>query len=110
MITSLPDAYGRGRIIGYYRRGALYGVDRLIAEKKKKKAKLAEATFDTEQIRQDEKIYQQISFMDYRKKTAAMYGFDIRQPSMPVRPSSGRDLPIWAPSRSITVPSCCWAA
>ena len=81
VITGLPDAYGRGRIIGDYRRVALYGVDRLIAEKKKDKDKLAEAVFDTEQIRQDEELFQQIAFLGYLKDMAAMYGFDISQPA-----------------------------
>ena len=85
VITGLPDAYGRGRIIGDYRRVALYGVDRLIAEKKKDKGKLAEAVFDTEQIRLDEELFQQITFLGYLKDMAAMYGFDISQPAKDAR-------------------------
>ncbi|MBQ9943697.1 MAG: formate C-acetyltransferase [Clostridia bacterium] len=85
VITGLPDAYGRGRIIGDYRRVALYGVDKLIAEKKKDKAKLAEAVFDTEQIRLDEELFQQITFLGYLKDMAAMYGFDISQPAKDAR-------------------------
>ncbi len=81
VITGLPDAYGRGRIIGDYRRVALYGVDRLIEEKKKDKAALGEVCFDTEQIRLDEELYQQIAFLGYMKEMAAMYGFDISQPA-----------------------------
>ena len=81
VITGLPDAYGRGRIIGDYRRVALYGVDRLIEEKKKDKAKLGEVSFDTEQIRLDEELYQQIAFLGYMKEMAAMYGCDISQPA-----------------------------
>ena len=85
VITGLPDAYGRGRIIGDYRRVALYGVDKLIAEKKKDKAKLAEAVFDAEQIRLDEELFQQITFLGYLKDMAAMYGFDISQPAKDAR-------------------------
>jgi len=81
VITGLPDAYGRGRIIGDYRRVALYGVDRLIAEKKQDKTRLADAAFDTEQIRLDEELYQQIAFLGYMKEMAAMYGYDISQPA-----------------------------
>ena len=85
VITGLPDAYGRGRIIGDYRRVALYGVDRLIEEKKKDKAKLAAGAFDTDQIRLDEELFQQIAFLGYMKEMAAMYGFDISQPAANAR-------------------------
>ena len=81
VITGLPDAYGRGRIIGDYRRVALYGVDRLIEEKKKDKKKLAEGAFATEQIRQSEEIHQQIVFLGFLKEMALMYGYDISQPA-----------------------------
>ena len=81
VITGLPDAYGRGRIIGDYRRVALYGIDRLIEEKKKDKANLANGTFDTENIRLDEELYKQITFLGYMKEMAAMYGFDISRPA-----------------------------
>ena len=85
VITGLPDAYGRGRIIGDYRRVALYGVDRLIEEKKKDKEKLADAVFDAEQIRLDEELFQQITFLGYLKDMAAMYGFDISEPAKDAR-------------------------
>ena len=85
VITGLPDAYGRGRIIGDYRRVALYGVDRLIAEKKKDKAQLGKIAFDTEEIRLDEELYQQIAFLGYLKEMAAMYGCDISQPAANAR-------------------------
>ncbi len=81
VITGLPDAYGRGRIIGDYRRVALYGVDRLIDEKKKDKAALAKSNFDTEQVRLDEELFQQINFLGFLKQMAAMYGFDISEPA-----------------------------
>ena len=81
IITGLPDAYGRGRIIGDYRRVALYGVDKLIEEKKKDKAALARETFDTERIRLDEELFQQIAFLGYMKEMAASYGFDISAPA-----------------------------
>ena len=85
VITGLPDAYGRGRIIGDYRRVALYGVDKLIAEKKKDKSALANSTFDTEHIRLDEELFRQISFLGYLKEMAAMYGFDISEPAKNAR-------------------------
>lgn len=85
VITGLPDAYGRGRIIGDYRRVALYGVDRLIKEKKADKAALSEKPFNTENIRQDEELYQQIAFLGYMKEMAAMYGFDISEPASNAR-------------------------
>ena len=85
VITGLPDAYGRGRIIGDYRRVALYGVDRLIEEKKKDKNALAADTFLTDEVRLDEELYQQIAFLGYMKEMAAMYGFDISQPAANAR-------------------------
>ena len=85
VITGLPDAYGRGRIIGDYRRVALYGVDKLIAEKKKDKAELADGTFATETIRLDEELFRQIAFLGYLKEMAAMYGFDISEPARNAR-------------------------
>ena len=85
VITGLPDAYGRGRIIGDYRRVALYGVDRLIAEKQKDKAALAQNNFNTDEIRQDEELFQQIAFLGYLKEMAAMYGFDISAPAQNAR-------------------------
>ena len=85
VITGLPDAYGRGRIIGDYRRVALYGVDRLIEEKKKDKAELANKTFNTETIRLDEELFRQISFLGYMKEMAQMYGYDISEPAKNTR-------------------------
>ena len=85
VITGLPDAYGRGRIIGDYRRVALYGVDRLIEEKKKDKAKLSEGAFDSVAIRLDEELYRQILFLGFLKEMAAMYGFDISEPAKNAR-------------------------
>ena len=81
VITGLPDAYGRGRIIGDYRRVALYGVDRLIEEKQKDKANLANENFDVERIRLDEELFQQITFLGYLKEMAALYGYDISGPA-----------------------------
>ena len=81
VITGLPDAYGRGRIIGDYRRVALYGIDRLIEEKKKDKNALAEAGFDAMQIKLNEELFQQITFLGKLKEMAKMYGFDISEPA-----------------------------
>ncbi len=81
VITGLPDAYGRGRIIGDYRRVALYGVDRLIEEKKKDKAALSDGIFDAAQTRLDEELHKQITFLGYLKEMAQMYGFDISKPA-----------------------------
>ena len=85
VITGLPDAYGRGRIIGDYRRVALYGVDRLIEEKKKDKAARSTGNFKTEDIRAFEELYQQITFLGYLKEMAAMYGYDISGPASNAR-------------------------
>ena len=81
VITGLPDAYGRGRIIGDYRRVALYGVDRLIEEKKKDKEKLESADFNEENTRLSQELYRQIAFLGYMKEMAGMYGFDISEPA-----------------------------
>ncbi len=81
VITGLPDAYGRGRIIGDYRRVALYGVDKLIEEKKRDKAQLSTGTLNTEQIRLYEELFQQITFLGFLKEMAASYGCDISQPA-----------------------------
>ena len=85
VITGLPDAYGRGRIIGDYRRVALYGIDKLIEEKKKDKAALAGAVFDTETIKLSEEVYKQITFLGYLKDMAALYGYDISAPAKNAR-------------------------
>ena len=85
VITGLPDAYGRGRIIGDYRRVALYGVDKLIEEKKKDKANLAFDNFNTDQVRLSEELFQQITFLGYLKDIATSYGFDISQPASNAR-------------------------
>ena len=85
VITGLPDAYGRGRIIGDYRRVALYGVDRLIEEKKKDKAALADVDFSVDGVRLSEELFQQITFLGYLKEMAAMYGFDISVPAANAR-------------------------
>ncbi|MFV0479169.1 MAG: formate C-acetyltransferase [Anaerorhabdus sp.] len=81
LITGLPDAYGRGRIIGDYRRVALYGVDRLIEEKKKDKFILGEKELGQDEIRQLEELNQQIVFLGELKVMAQQYGFDISQPA-----------------------------
>ncbi len=81
VITGLPDSYGRGRIIGDYRRVALYGIDRLIEEKKKDKQMLGSRRMDDENIRLCEEVYRQIDFLDKLKKMAAGYGIDISVPA-----------------------------
>ena len=85
VITGLPDAYGRGRIIGDYRRVALYGVDRLIEEKHKDKAALGERDFTAENIKLTEELYQQISFLGKVKEMAQIYGYDISEPAKDAR-------------------------
>ena len=85
VITGLPDAYGRGRIIGDYRRVALYGVDRLIEEKQKDRKALASQVFDADAIRLYEELSKQINFLGLLKEMAAMYGFDISGPAKDAR-------------------------
>ncbi len=85
IITGLPDAYGRGRIIGDYRRVALYGVDYLIEQKTLDKKKVGEGTMDVDSIRLSEELYQQINFLNKMKQMAQMYGYDISMPARNTR-------------------------
>ena len=85
LITGLPDACGRGRIIGDYRRAALYGIDRLIEEKKKDKAALSGVNFDEEHIRLSEELSNQIAALTDIKKMAESYGYDISAPAANAR-------------------------
>ncbi len=85
VITGLPDAYGRGRIIGDYRRVALYGVNRLIEAKKADKAAMANGNFNADTIRLTEELFQQITFLGFMKEMAAMYGYDISEPAKDAR-------------------------
>ena len=81
LLTGLPDGYGRGRIIGDYRRVALYGVDVLINEKKQELDVLDVDNFTEEVIRQREEISEQIKALNELKIMAAKYGFDISVPA-----------------------------
>ena len=81
IITGLPDAYGRGRIIGDYRRVALYGVDHLIEEKQKDKDRYADQPFSEHWARYREEHSEQIKALKKLKKMAADYGFDISGPA-----------------------------
>ena len=80
IITGLPDAYGRGRIIGDYRRVALYGVDRLIEDKKQQKITTRSAMY-SEIIRDREELSDQIRALEDLKKMAMSYGYDISRPA-----------------------------
>ncbi|NLK99443.1 MAG: formate C-acetyltransferase [Clostridiales bacterium] len=81
IITGLPDAYGRGRIIGDYRRVALYGVDFLIEEKLHEKKLLENPTLGSPDIRLREELSEQISALKQLKEMAASYGYDISVPA-----------------------------
>ena len=85
IITGLPDAYGRGRIIGDYRRVALYGVDYLIEQKKNSLAKQESLTFNEDLIRLREEIQEQIRSLKELKAMAESYGFDISKPATDVK-------------------------
>ncbi len=81
VVTGLPDAYGRGRIIGDYRRIALYGVDRLIVAKKAEKQSIDGAHSTDEIIRDREELSEQLRALNEIKVMAAKYGFDISKPA-----------------------------
>ena len=85
VLTGLPDAYGRGRIIGDYRRVTLYGVDHLIQRKKAEKAALDKDESTEAIIRDREELSEQIRALDELKQMAATYGFDISQPAATAR-------------------------
>lgn len=85
VITGLPDAYGRGRIIGDYRRLALYGADRLIADKKEQFRSLDLDRLDEETLRLREEIAEQIKALGELVDMAASYGFDVRRPAATAR-------------------------
>jgi len=85
IITGLPDAYGRGRIIGDYRRVALYGVDFLIADKEREKAELDERHSTEEVIREREELAEQIRSLKELKQMASSYGYDISGPAKTAR-------------------------
>lgn len=85
IITGLPDAYGRGRIIGDYRRVALYGVDRLIAAKRNDLRELEVCAMSEDVIRQREELSEQIRSLQELKAMAASYGFDISAPAADAR-------------------------
>ena len=90
LITGLPDGYGRGRIIGDYRRVALYGVDVLIEEKKKELEVLDANEMTEDVIRQREETADQISALNELKVMASKYGFDISKPA-----SNGKEAVQW---------------
>ncbi|WP_339127149.1 formate C-acetyltransferase [Fusobacterium varium] len=81
IITGLPDAYGRGRIIGDYRRVALYGIDRLIEDKKNQMKILEIPEMDDETIRRREETHEQIQALKRFVKMCASYGFDVSRPA-----------------------------
>ncbi|RLL56039.1 formate C-acetyltransferase [Mariprofundus sp. EBB-1] len=79
IITGLPDAYGRGRIVGDYRRVPLYGIDYLVADKKREKSELDNVMFSEDVLRTREELSEQIKALEELKQMAASYGFDISQ-------------------------------
>lgn len=81
IVTGLPDTYGRGRIVGDYRRVALYGIDYLIEQKQKDFAYCGDGTMTDDVIRQREELAEQIKALKEMKVMAASYGYDISQPA-----------------------------
>lgn len=82
IITGLPDGYGRGRIIGDYRRIALYGLDNLIEDKKNQKLSLDGKALNEDSIRQREELTDQLNSLNEIRVMALSYGFDISKPAM----------------------------
>lgn len=85
IITGLPDSYGRGRIVGDYRRVALYGIDFLIAKKEEDFANCGDGTMFDDVIRQREELAEQLRSLKEMKEMAASYGFDISGPAKDAR-------------------------
>ncbi len=85
IITGLPDAYGRGRIIGDYRRVALYGIDRLIEDKKNDLLETGNGAMNDDIIRDREELSEQIRALQELKELAASYGYDISEPATNAR-------------------------
>ncbi len=81
ILTGLPDTYGRGRIVGDYRRIALYGIDFLIEQKQKDFANIGDGTMTDDVIRLREEVAEQIKCLGQMKEMAKMYGFDISKPA-----------------------------
>ncbi|MCQ2588017.1 MAG: formate acetyltransferase, partial [Treponema sp.] len=81
ILTGLPDTYGRGRIVGDYRRVALYGIDQLIAYKQEDFANIGDGTMTEEVIRLREEVAEQIKALKGMKAMAAKYGYDISKPA-----------------------------
>ncbi len=81
IITGLPDTYGRGRIVGDYRRIALYGIDQLIEWKKEDKKNCGHGVMTDDIIRQREELAEQIKALEGMKKMAEIYGYDISRPA-----------------------------
>ncbi len=90
IVTGLPDGYGRGRIIGDYRRVALYGIDRLVEDKRAQHAETDDQPFSEEWSRQREEIQDQIRALGELKRMAMSYGFDISAPAR-----NGREAVQW---------------
>lgn len=105
IVTGLPDTYGRGRIVGDYRRIALYGIDFLIQEKKKDLERCGNGAMFDDIIRQREEIAEQIRALKGIQEMAAIYGLisPVRLP-MPKKPSSGSTSVTSLPLRPRTVP------
>ncbi len=81
IVTGLPDTYGRGRIVGDYRRVALYGIDQLVAWKEQDKANCGDGTMTDDVIRQREELAEQVRALQGMKEMAKIYGYDISGPA-----------------------------